>query len=422
MRRLPFTRLATASLAFALVATGFAGRAAADPIDLFATPTAAQRSAADAAPADASEARVALAALNTAALGDRPAAAKELRIKLFSGVVATFKRDRVEAASRGGEIWFGSANAEDKATLLFDAKGALTGQVALGDKIFSLAPAGGRLQKISETAIDKLPNFGPIRPAPVSSKDVSPDKAAGAGKKAAAKTKDTVVNALFVYSELAKATSPDIIAELDLAVAQANVAFKEAGIRIRPIGMIGVDGFSETASTWEQTLDDITANRGVFSGVRKTRNATKADLVVMIRQPVDADPYCGLAWYVRNPNYFTSTHGFSVVGRGGCLSIHALPHELGHNFGLHHDRHVIEPQPPTDYQFGYVNLTKRVEDIMSYPNACTEKGFSCKRWNGFSDPTQLVRKRPFGVGAGNRDAADAVRRLRETGVCIADYR
>ena len=397
-----------------------AGAALSQALDLFRAATPPDIEAAAGASKRAGAARERVSALNDGALADAPA----LRITLFPGVVATFSKTGSETADGGGRIWTGSDGAGGEATLVF-ARGKVTGQVQLDGRAFEIRGAGGsRAHRIIEVDAARLPPEGPLtvpKDLPERKSGTLPDASSAA---AAGRTRITV---LIAYTEAAKAAADDILAEADLAVSLANQGYKASGVKIRLklAGTVLVTGYDESSVSWEDTLNNLSGstdapNPAPFAGVRKKRNRTEADLVVLLRS--ESQPaYCGLGHYIEEPGSGTSKFAYSEVELS-CVSNHSVAHEMGHNMGLNHDRYVVGSAPKSAYNFGYVLPRKRVRSIMAYNNRCADAGFNCTRLNRFSDPDATVENKPFGVEQGEKGAADAARRLNETRTAIAAYR
>ena len=111
------------------------------------------------------------------------------------------------------------------------------------------------------------------------------------------------------------------------------------------------------------------------------RNQMRADLVMLIGYYPNAGA-CGLAWVNDNAaSANPADYGYSVVnvdvsGSSYCDLTVSGVHEVGHNFGMRHDR-PNGGNSRLDYNFGYVNLPYRSRTIMAYNNQCTARGFSC---------------------------------------------
>ena len=86
----------------------------------------------------------------------------------------------------------------------------------------------------------------------------------------------------------------------------------------------------------------------------------------------------------------------------------AVPHELGHNLGLRHDRYVwsTEDDLSPDPAYGYTNpeapkagslRSDQWRTIMAYPDQCREEFTYCPRIPRFSNPRQRYNGERLGV-------------------------
>ena len=235
-----------------------------------------------------------------------------------------------------------------------------------------------------------------------------------------------------------------------------------AALPARPSDPYRIEELSRTLDQLGYSADDEGSDgtqadpQGVFDWVLHAREEHRADLVHLI---VDdwrrgTDEPCGIA-YSGTPGWPTTwldgAEPFTFAGSGfaitrrNCGSI-TFAHEVGHNFGLNHDRYeaqrsaaVHSEEHPEDayslvdfdspYAFGYVNQARfrrgspgRVwpprrdawRTIMSYYDQCDDWGFYCYRIPRFSSPRWNHHGDPGGV-SGNRPSsrvdgpADAVR-------------
>ena len=83
--------------------------------------------------------------------------------------------------------------------------------------------------------------------------------------------------------------------------------------------------------------------------------------------------------------------------RKACaLGYYSFGHEVGHGFGLAHDRRVSS-QSSTDYAFGYVFQPRRYRTIMAYSTAGE------KRMNYYSSSDSEVSYNGFHMGNKDND-------------------
>lgn len=411
-----FARAAALSV-LALAAFGTSADAA--PVDLFSAVTPADLSGVAPPSPDASGARERLVAVDPAALGSA-AVLQDLRITLFPGAAATFGQGETEAAFGGGSIWRGTAE-NGAATLVVD-DGKVTGRVLLGGRVYRVAPLSGRVHRVVELSREKLPPMGPSSPPPAARIVDAPQAPASPPPEPAGVS---TVTALYAYTTKARQNSENIRADVNLAVALTNDAYKasEVRMRMRLAGTIEVRGYDEDAVSFDQILDDLTfddkAGSAAFRPTRKRRETLKADLVVLLRE---GGEYCGLGWVNIPPDTpYAPDYAYSENNRG-CIVYDVVAHETGHNMGLNHDRYVSGNASKNKYNFGFVNVRKRVTDLMAYTNKCDDRGLWCTQLNLFSNPDLTVEGEPFGIEQGEAGAADAARWLNRYRGAVSAFR
>ncbi|HEX7155157.1 MAG TPA: zinc-dependent metalloprotease family protein [Thermoanaerobaculia bacterium] len=155
------------------------------------------------------------------------------------------------------------------------------------------------------------------------------------------------------------------------------------------------------------------------------RDARAADLVSYM---VPSSPiYCGLGYYNAPPvNATDEATAFSVVVDDCAASAYALPHEIGHNLGMEHDRAHADVDDPARCNYGFhvtIDNVPYVRTVMAYdcPAGCEIIGVH-------SDPTTGWVGWPFngtvkyGEACGSATAADNVSQLEAAASVAADFR
>ena len=223
------------------------------------------------------------------------------------------------------------------------------------------------------------------------------------------------------------------------------------------------EGLGRTLTHLSASANDGNDPRGVFDWVLRAREEHRADLVHLVaddRRPGSGEP-CGVA-YLGSPGWpaparvaaglsldgdpFTDAGSGFAVTRRNC-GFTTFAHEVGHNFGLIHDRYQVrrevsessEQYPEyaygladfdPSYVFGYVNQARFHRGspgwvwpprrdawgtIMSYQWVqCSDWGFYCWQIPLFSSPRWSFYGDPGGVRGARRSAriggpADAAR-------------
>ena len=157
----------------------------------------------------------------------------------------------------------------------------------------------------------------------------------------------------------------------------------EVDLRVRVVGTLKVnypdDNYMGTA------LNNLSgkANKA-FRNVKKMREALGADQVTLLRAFGKTNTACGIAWQWVNfrTDIWVNKYSFSVVQVGELPSgvycaDQTLVHELGHNWGLHHNE-VDSFQARFPYGVGSRYIPGVAMSVMSYPwnNERTRSFFS----------------------------------------------
>ena len=348
-----------------------------------------------------------------------------LRIGLFARATGTFRQTGVERAFGGRIVWIGAEEFGRGSATLVTFGGQVTAHIVLDGRTFRIDPVSGAVHRVSEISVDALPADAPHQSAPHTT-----EKTATADRSVTLRSRtSSVIDVLVAYTARAKRASADILNDVNLAVSLTNQAYSNSGVgvRIRLRGTMLAKGYDELSRSYTAALYDLTgmsgggstsAGRADLAPVRQQRDDIGADLVVLLREGTE---YCGQAWVIEAPSGSYSKYGYAQVSRV-CVPRYVMAHELAHLMGLRHDRYVEGSEPASEYNFGFVQLSTRARDIMSYPNLCSDSSLNCTVVNMFSNPQKYVDGARFGIPAGKPGAADGARRLDETRAAVARYR
>ena len=282
----------------------------------------------------------------------------------------------------------------------------------------------------------------------------------GARKAAAAFDDEDEIDVLVVFTEAARRRDgglAKIRANIDLAVAVTNEAYRVSGVRQRVnlVGALQVDyresetfGKGVGISNQNEDLRRLkNESDGYMDEVHALRDSYAADIVYLI---VDQQGGGGVGSLLSLEDPNPAASAFAVSNSLGEYAAF-FPHELGHVMGLNHDRYTDGTScrgcSPTDtldnkpypYSYGYVNQeafadgaseAKRWRTIMSYNSQCSDADMHCREIMRFSNPDQRYPADdgdPLGVaGDEPSDAddgpADAVRSLNNTRSIVANFR
>ena len=389
-----FVHLCTRALA-AVAAAGLlaASALAADlPPLLFGTPSGptAAATAGPSAPSGPAIARQRAVAVDFGLIDPHaPTTPAELAVELFDGRFVTLDRARVEVRAPGNYTWYGRVRGFGRSdAVLTVVNGYVAGSIVVVDiearttAAFDLltGPDGATwLRELDPAGFP--PDHPPGPPMFASPGQVTPGPPqfpAGAGPADVPADTGSTVDVMVVYSnQTAAAAGGAIVAQIQQAVDRANLAYTNSNIvpRLRLVHYAQVN-YNESGN-FNTDLDRITnAGDGYMDEVHAWRNAYAADLVSLF---IENGAYCGLGWLNSSDAY-----GFTAVNRGCAGGNLSFAHELGHNFGAHHDPYVATNNV-YPYGHGYVYTPARWRTVMAYDNACSGVG-GCTRIAYFSNP------------------------------------
>jgi hypothetical protein len=206
-------------------------------------------------------------------------------------------------------------------------------------------------------------------------------------------------------------------------VADLNEALGKSGVSDARVELLDIraTALSESGRSASTLLEDlIQFGASIETAIRDERLATRADLVAVFTGSLSegAGTTCGIG-----DDRLTKRTGFSLVSTTAgtnCRARFTLAHELGHNFGLHHDRYTIDKGPRYDapnYNYGYINKSQKVVSIMAYTASCSKAGLSsCSRVPLFSGPAIRHNNTPMGT-----DIENDIQSLRQAWPKVRDY-
>ncbi|MCP4710151.1 MAG: hypothetical protein GY869_16130, partial [Planctomycetes bacterium] len=300
--------------------------------------------------------------------------------------------------------WFGKVEGSVYSHVILVVKnGKMTGNISVDGEEYQVKPLMEDVHAVYRTNPFAVPEDAPPVPEPVTdakSPIVGPEPPPDNG---------SIVDVMVVYSDDAAATSADIESKIQLAIDFTNTSFENSGIipRLKLVYTAQVD-YSETGDSSED-LSNLSAGR--IENIVEWRDAYRADLVSLWVANLDI----GGRAYVPGK--------YSVVK--ASQSSFTMAHELGHNFGAHHDRYTVGKHmwiEPFGYHYGYVNTADRWRTIMSYVDECRDAGFYCKLVPFWSNPDIAYNGAPMGLPEGHSDAADNRKTINYHAVTVANYK
>lgn len=232
----------------------------------------------------------------------------------------------------------------------------------------------------------------------------------------------------------------NIRVRMDHLIALTNQSYIDSGIA-SALRLVRVEAVSYSDTTANSTaLYEITGSNGSapvtippsLSAVAGWRNTYGADLVLLLRGYVNASHGgCGIAWLSTsrwNGNIYSSPEfGYGVISDGwdgfyGCGE-YTFAHEVGHIFGVTHDR-VTEGQPTGSdpnlvysYAYGY-GVASSFYTIMAYGSSF---GWPTQ-YPVYSSPLLTCAGQPCGKAVGQADEAYNALAIENTRELLAAYR
>ena len=244
------------------------------------------------------------------------------------------------------------------------------------------------------------------------------------------------VRVLVVYTPAMQARqggSAGMQALIDLMIHSANQAFEISGIEPRLVlAHAALVNYVEEHPHIE--LSRLTGrDDGYMDEVHALRDKHAADLVHLLTSTFRGP--AGTAGRISRESLVQENYAaFAVTATG---REETFTHEIGHNFGLRHDRFVNSVVSAIfPYAFGYVNnrafepdatVETRWRTVMAYQNRCSNAGFGCPRLLRFSNPEQTYRGDPLGVPAddpatGPEGPADARLTINRSAPWVGSFR
>ena len=191
-------------------------------------------------------------------------------------------------------------------------------------------------------------------------------------------------------------TEASIRSKINLAVAETNTAYSLSGVNV-VLNLVHAtyDDYIET-DEMGVTLTTLQSR----PSVQALREAYGADVVAMI---TGRGGYCGLGYMGPSKNFM-----YSVTAHSCATGYYSFGHEIGHNFGLNHDRGPSNACANSGYNYGYRDPQAEFRSILAY--SCTTgqcTGYtdvgSCTRVQRFSNSYALYNGKP--IGDANNDNA-----------------
>ena len=207
---------------------------------------------------------------------------------------------------------------------------------------------------------------------------------------------EAVVDVAVFYTPPAReaaGSTAAIEAEIDLMIATTNKALQDSGVQMR-VALVARSevSYTETGISGTDLQRFRDPSDGFMDEIHEVRERVGADLVHLIPARSDA---AGRG----------QVYGAFGLSRWPGWSV---PHELGHNLGLHHDRYqdLTKRRLYSHPAYGYVNATgvkrgarksTQWRTIMAYATECKDQFASCNRVPRYSNPRERYNGEPTGI-------------------------
>lgn len=333
--------------------------------------------------------------------------AESIRLQLFAGEEVVIQRSGFDTRLGGGAIaWSGKVSGfEDGFATLVYRRGGIIGHVQYGTETYRISPGESGLHKVTELDIS---NFSVGEDAiPISEDSIEEIDEKQNSEIPSIQTWQQRVEIFYMYTEEARlqslAARTTIRDEALLSLAMLNMTMDNTALRGYKFKFAGIRGLScgfvEGGRTHEQMIIEIGDLTGcVGQRAAQKRDEAGADLIAVLKSAGDEN-LCGVAFLSGGG----SDKGISLTNRGGCISAHILTHEVGHNFGINHDRYMYGYNPPSyAFNFGYTlpHANTPIRSVMAYNDECSSQGVFCRTVPVFSNTHKLGQWNGYTMGRG----------------------
>lgn len=261
----------------------------------------------------------------------------------------------------------------------------LTGTARVGGRLYQIRPladGGHVVNRVDEALMppDHPADYDPVPRVPLRLDGDAPvDKA------------NTVIRVGVLVANSAASAIGDVTGFANLAVAESNQGYANSGVQVT-LQLAGVytvaynsAGFSTDLSRFAGTSD------GHLDSWHGVRNSIAADLNVLV---INNSSSCGIGYVNSN-----AASAFSVTHYSCATGYYSFGHEIGHNFGSHHN-----PQAPANntiypYGHGYLHPGSSWRTVMAYN--CPA---GCPRINYWSNPNRTYGGAAMGTASTHDNA------------------
>lgn len=407
------------TLSSLLLISGITSASAAEPLFYPGNaPRAAMRSALSAPGSPFAGERKATSARLGLQLNPGAVTAAELAMPLPDGGQFTARRASSYRTASGATVWVGKhSNAEagtaasaEEETVLVIRDGKVTGTVRHAGKLYRIRAGADGTHGVAEIDAHQFPRDhteSEYKQQLMQNQAMNLSAPTAATTTATAALADTpVIRVLVNYTQAAKASTSDILALIDLAIAETNQGYVNAGVNARvELAHAAQVNYTESGSNSTDRSRYASVDDHVMDEIHTQRNTYAADVGVLL---TDGNSACG-----NGTIYASASSAFAAVTTDCATGNYSFGHELGHLFGARHNPEEDSTTTPYAWGHGYLSPNRNWRTIMAYdcPNHCT-------RLNYWSNPN----KTRDGVAMGTATKNNNARVLNERAAVLAGFR
>lgn len=346
-------------------------------------------------------------------VGPRVGRQRAITLNLFDDAWVPVLLEAVERDRLGSTVWYGRIVGEPRSSVSVTVnQGRLSASISSPSRRYVVRPLRNGLHEAAELTSGGFPKE--LEPLPVLG-------GGGAVGDVSRADDGSTWDILVAYTNIVRnfyGSAAAVESLISNAVAGTNTAYVNSGVtsRVRLVGAVET-AYDDQLATFLETLNRLQNGAdGFMDAIHARRDAVGADAVaLLVYKPTNNA--CGIAFLMTSPGASFAGSAFSVTRDDCAVGNFSFAHELGHNFGLEHDRANAGPIASYPYAFGYQDTTGLFRDIMAYN--CPG---NCPRLQYFSNPEVTYNGRPFGVVYTDPLAADNRRALNNNATHIGNWR
>ena len=289
---------------------------------------------------------------------------------------------------------------------------AVAASIWTPDSAYELTYLGGGVHALRDVTDAPRAECGGALPSELSAADASAEGADDDG---------SVVDILVVWTPATEEMyggEAQVLSKVEMLIAYTNDAFERSGALVS-LALVGAEKVDYLEDDFYVDLRRLTdADDGHMDSVHDRRNELGADLVHLLTT-VDPDTRPSAGGVAQGDFSFNSTFDFEAHYN------FITAHEIGHNFGILHDRYDVNRRLQT-YQHGFATRSCHVT-IMSYFTSCRRgsRGYQpvfASPWRYSLRGGRALGVTRFSKERGPRGPADAVLTLNRNRHAVANRR